>query len=306
MRPRSVRRLTSVSALECRQLLAGNVQAELVSGVVTITGDRSKNEINLFSDGSGVHVVSVNGTKLNGITNSELLFATPAEVLIDLKEGNDILSVGSFTGGSISVQMGSGNDIASFSAVTVSSGFSADGGTGNDFLSLDDDNGPNALTGFVLLSGGDGNDILQNVGSVVTGNFSIFGGKGNDSMGWARGSATQFCSFIANEGNDKMAVAGVTGTEFSAEGRAGNDLLGVENSTFTTRATFDLGTGTDALLTNANTFAGVNRIGGDGKDTLFGINDTVTGDNLTSGFEVFPTNVTSLVQKLTSAFPFFV
>lgn len=308
MRRNSVRCLTTVSALESRQLLAGNVQAELINGEVTITGDRSKNEINLFSDGSGLHVVAVNGTKLNGVANSEVVFAVADNVVIDLLEGNDILSVGSFVGGSLSVQMGSGSDVAAFSAVTITAGFNLDGGTGGDFLSLDDDNGPNTLTGLVFLLGGDGNDLIQNVGSAITGNFTIVGGKGNDSLGWAQGSATQFSFINGGEGGDKIAVTNVTVTEFIVESREGNDLVGVKNSTFTTRAKFDLGAGKDALLTNGNTFAAVDRQGGDGTDSLFGIGDSITngGDDLTSGFELFPTNVTSLVQKLTNVFPFFV
>ncbi len=103
-------------------------------------GDRSKNDIQLFTDGSGLHVVAQNGTSLNGVLNGSLVFGTFDQVVVDLQAGNDTLSVGNFAGGDITVQMGTGNDFAAFSAVTAGS-LIADGGTGNDFISLDDDNG---------------------------------------------------------------------------------------------------------------------------------------------------------------------
>ncbi len=306
MRRNSAYRLPVVSALENRQLLAGNVLASFANFTVTVTGDRSKNEIQLFTDANGLHVVAQNGTSLNGVLNGSLVFGTFDQVVVDLQAGNDSLSVGNFVGGGITVQMGTGNDFAAFSAVTGDS-LVVDGGTGNDFISLDDDNGVNTFSGFVTLLGNDGNDTVQNIGTTMQGNFNLSGGKGNDNLGWAGGGATSFSHVTSGTGNDRIALASVnvpSGFTFSDQG--GNDLIGIQDSVFGSTATFSLGSGNDALIAKGNTFASVDRLGGSGRDTLFLVDETTSGIVSSLEFEVFPNSVIDLVQKLTAVLPFFV
>lgn len=306
LRRNSENRLPVVSALENRQLLAGNVQASFANFTVTMTGDRAKNDIQLFTDGSGLHVVAQNGTSLNGVLNGSLVFGTFDQVVVDLQAGNDALSVGNFAGGGITVQMGTGNDFAAFSAVTGDS-LVVDGGTGNDFISLDDDNGVNTFSGFVTLLGSDGNDTVQNIGTTMQGNFNLSGGKGNDNLGWAGGGATSFSHVTSGTGNDKIALTGVNvPSGFTFLDEAGNDLIGIQNSVFGSTATFSLGSGNDALIAEGNTYNIVDRQGGSGRDTLFLTGETVSGNNQSLEFEVFPNSVVDLVQKLTIVLPFFV
>ncbi len=312
MRRASQNRLFAISTLEHRQLLSGgNVRAGLVGGTLTITGDNSANEVAVEQTTEGLRVRTISGTKLNGTTNGILTFVNPTQTTIDLKGGNDRLTLGDYLGGGVSVQMGAGHDQVNLSGINTDGDLKIDLGAGNDGLAAHlggvSHTDANVVGGNVTLLGGAGGDrmILESLNALN--NLTLDAGADNDVVLLGSGSTNGTTSVLLGNGNDVASLANRTSRGlFSLTAAAGDDLVGVIHCEFQQPATFDLGVGKDALLTSTNLFlANVTRAGGTGNDTLYSTADSFSADRTVTGFEILPTTqsqVQSLLNKLNLAF----
>ncbi len=311
MRRASQQCISPISALESRQLLAGSVQATVTGGSLKITGDLFANEISIDQTVSGLRVRASGGTRLNGTTNGELFFINPTLTTIDLKAGNDQLTLASFLGGGVSVQMGHGNDQLVLSGITTDGDLVVDLGYGNDGLlaksggPLSSD--PNVVGGNVRLLGNVGDDrmVVQSLNALR--NLTLDSGVGNDTVLLGSGSTDGTSSILLGTGNDILSIGARTSRGlFSMNAGSGDDLVGSQSARFLEAATFDMGIGKDALLSQLNTFqANVTRAGGFGIDTLFASGDTLFAGNTISGFETQPTTVApvqTLLNRMQATF----
>ncbi len=310
MRRRSLRSEVVVT-LECRRLLAGNVRAVLSGSTLTVTGDNSNNDVAIEQTVDGLRVRAFGGTKLNGIVNGAILMSNRTEMTVDLKGGNDRLNLSDYLGGDVSVQMGSGNDTLTLSAITTDGDLVVDLNSGNDRLEanlggeLQVDT--NVVGGNCSLLGGSGNENILIRALNVLGHLSIDASSGNDNVGVGSGRTNGTTSILLGEGNDNAGLENRTSAgTFSLNAGNGNDLVGAQGLVMQEAAIIDLGNGKDALLTQGNSFMGnLTREGGTGIDTHFSLNDTHFAANNITGFEVLapsPAIIAPLVLRLQTLF----
>ena len=315
MRRASRNRSLTLSALEVRQMLAGNVVASVTGSTLKITGDNSANELAIAQTSEGLQVQALNGTKLNGVLNGVLTFSNPTQMNIDLLGGHDRLSLADFLGGGVSVKLGSGNDQLNLTGTSNDGAMVIELGSGNDSLAANlggpGSADPNVVGGNFTLLAGAGNDqlIIESLNALA--NLSLDAGAGQDVVLLGAGSTDGITNIALGAGNDIMAIPDRTSRGlFSLNAGAGDDLLGLRNGDYKQSTVFDMGAGKDALLSQFNTFEGnVTRLGGvgprDAIDTLYTASDSAFLDNTVTGFESLPTTeaaVSVLYTRLVNAF----
>ena len=185
-------------SLETRRLLAVNVDA--TGGVLTITGDKADNIINVTENLGAVHVetsslpegtiteqdfTGITAIKIIGAAGDDQIFYTGNSVGADIQgdnvsgnggdaggKGQDVISVDDEGTGSSTVNGGIGDDV-----ITVLRGNNThvNGGVGDDqiFINTSGDN-----TGSVIADGDQGKDTF----TVYAGTNTIDGGQGKDTL----------------------------------------------------------------------------------------------------------------------------
>jgi len=93
-RNRSARRALRVEALERRDLLAGNVTAQLVGSTLLLTGDALGNELVVASVTGGRIAVIGNTTTVNGSTSPFVTSRPVVSIVANLNGGNDGIGFG--------------------------------------------------------------------------------------------------------------------------------------------------------------------------------------------------------------------
>lgn len=131
---------SEVQRLEQKELPAGT--AVLNSGVLTITGSSSVNDIQVGQNANGKLEVTIDGRK--SLFNS----GSVNRIVVNAGAGNDTFRVQQGVSKPITLSMGDGNDFA----VTGPGNDVLNGGPGNDYL--------NAGSGADTLIGGPGADVM--------------------------------------------------------------------------------------------------------------------------------------------------
>jgi hypothetical protein len=148
-----------MEGLEARTMLAGNVTAEVVGGVLRITGDARGNEIRI-EDGPGASQSSyrvmgvrtevngedfieldgaVNGVRIDlGAGNDRLnISGNYMRVTVEMGRGNDsIYSADLLSNNPLTIRTGAGRDVVSLVAAAANNGALIETGTGQDFVGL--------------------------------------------------------------------------------------------------------------------------------------------------------------------------
>jgi hypothetical protein len=205
-RARVSRRRCSFEALESRQMMAGDVTAKISGGDLIIKGDSLGNGITIAA-GTTAGTVIVTGvtaggsaTTINGGTAAVTLSGFTDDLKIDLKDGDDNVSV---TGLTVSddgkIKAGKGDDTVNVSDTTFDDDFKTDLGDGDDSLTLDsvtvtshakieghhgDDDTTITDSTFSKLhvSLGRGDDTLTMSGTEVTARTKLNGKKGDNTF----------------------------------------------------------------------------------------------------------------------------
>jgi hypothetical protein len=265
-----------VETLESRCTPAGHVAAVLSGSTLVITGDAKDNAIQVEDSTGGVLVSGLSGTLINGAAWQT--FSGVSSLRIQMNQGNDQVylgGIGSLTlSGSLSVDLGAGDDQLTFINTSVGGSTSIKAGAGDDVVAV---NGGNTFNGSVLVDLAQGND---NFGTADTGPgpntfnkaLRIMGGAGNDVIfiqdsTWVGGTL----EFQGQAGGDGIIVASSTAKKLVIDTAAGDDQVQLASATVLTSATVLLGTGDDTLDVSGSTFGSTFFDGGPGSDTLFNV-----------------------------------
>ena len=170
--------------LEARHLLAGNVLATISQGDLYLTGDQAGNGVQISQLGTGSYKISGltwegAPTTING-QSSIIMNRLWSNLFVDLRQGNDALAIT--------------NAILPPSALVTP--------TSSQFRST-----TLTIPQDLVISGGDGNDILA-LGSVHVGrDLLIRAGRGADHIFVAHSTIQDDMAAAGEAGNDQLTVA---------------------------------------------------------------------------------------------------
>ena len=184
-------RTTAAEIFEAREMLAGNVSATLVDGVLTLSGDSRRNDLTVQIDSAGSVAFSSSNTTVNGQPAANVQFAGPiTDIAGSFGRGRDrvvIEGVVETTGdnafvlpvltGNISIDMGRGRDNLSIRGLQVDGELAANGGRHRDRVTVESVN-----AGSARVSGDRGRDTLAVRDVDVDGDINVSGGRGRDRM----------------------------------------------------------------------------------------------------------------------------
>ena len=195
MKPKHTTSISRFEALENRLALAGDVNAFAIGTVLHIRGDSEDNGVAVHSTSEGV--IEVTGLVRDGLAttineSASQTFTKIKDIVITLNDGDDALVITKLpVSGSISVQLGEGNDVLALGE------FDNSGDLVDDIV--DDLVGALTVKTSLLIDTGDGDDVI--VGRNVSArNFTLATGIGNDSVTFDRNG----------EPNDNDFIPGVT------------------------------------------------------------------------------------------------
>ena len=287
MRRMTTVRNNPVAALEARQLLAGAVTASLAAGTLTITGDNLDNKIFVDSIGGQLHVQAKAGTKINGVTDGEVLFALPTQTVVWLGGGNDDFRALGDLGGGLTVNGGNGNDTVGLFQIRLAKNLLVDIGSGNDMVfpswfSFNDTLiMPSVIAGSATIIGGSGVDAIYAHSLRLGGSLLVDLGNGNDVAQLWGGRIDQQTQISMGSGIDVMTSDGAEyNGSFTFQGGNGEDNVELMNNKFHGFFSIDLGNSEDGFKsTNDSFFGGGYVSGGNGFDHLISKFDqlSVTG-----------------------------
>jgi VCBS repeat-containing protein len=270
----------AIEKLEDRTLLAGNVVVSLAaSGLLTVRGDQSANNIAITQTASGLQVASTDSgaTEINGGAGPFTASSTVKSISIALKGGNNTLQVGDPSGipldltGSLVISATSGNNTITIANVQIGKGLSITAGRGNNIIVIggtSTTSGQNPLTDVdlgsvsvgtnLIVSAGSGNDAVSVVNVSVDGKLSIGVGSGDDDvslMSSDKDSISKSLVVSAGSGPDNVLIVGYTvDGNVMIDTRQGADTIGTFSDTFDHPVTVQGGGGSNTYLTNSSDF----------------------------------------------------
>lgn len=194
--------------LEDRQMLAGDVEVVARHGDVVVTGDNASNQVRVDTFYGQIRVTGINGTRVNGVTNGVSYQSISDDLKINLKHGDNQLTLGSEAmmlniPDDLSVRTGNGADEIEAPNVFVGDDASFSMGHGFNQLRLSETGGygysvsddlkissPGATTviaswGVVddtRISTGHMNDVVLISETALAGSISISTKGGNDTI----------------------------------------------------------------------------------------------------------------------------
>jgi len=270
-----------VETLESRCTPAGHVAAVLSGSTLVITGDAKDNAIQVEDSTGGVLVSGLSGTLINGLAS--VTFSGVSSLRIQMNQGNDVVYLGVDPGslnlsGSLSVDLGAGDDQLTFINTYVGGSTSIKAGTGDDVVAV---NGGNTFNGSVLVDLAQGGDNFATADTGPGPNafnkaLRILGGAGNDVIFIQ--DSTQVggtLEFQGQAGDDGIIVANSTAKKLVIDTAAGNDYVQLASATVLTSATVLLGTGDDWLDVSFSTFGSTYFDGGPGTDMLSNLGNSL-------------------------------
>ncbi len=139
-----------------KSALAGDVVAENKNGKVVVTGSDGADALSFQIVGTGFQLTPGAGTTVNGAIMTFEIPAPTKDVLVDLKDGNDVLTcVASSYPRGMRVKLGGGEDIITI-AGTFERGVRIDGGPGADTIAA---GGVTTGKDFVVDGGAEGCEV---------------------------------------------------------------------------------------------------------------------------------------------------
>jgi hypothetical protein len=182
----------SFERLEDRQLMAGDVTAQIIKGDLVIRGDDFDNGITITA-GSVAGTIVVTGvsaggaaTRVNGTANGAVTLAGfTDDFKIKMKGGNDTVAITSLTvRDSFKLKLGKGNDTATLTSVTVADDAKITGKRGNDSVTI-----TNSVFEELGVKMGRDNDVLSIAGTTVHDKTKLKGGRGANSLATGAGNS---------------------------------------------------------------------------------------------------------------------
>ncbi|MGD9635504.1 MAG: hypothetical protein AB7G28_02960 [Pirellulales bacterium] len=175
----------SFERLEERQMLAGDVTAQIIKGDLVIRGDDFDNGITITA-GTVAGTIVVTGvsaggaaTRVNGTANGAItLSGFSDDFKIKMKGGNDTVTITGLTvRDSLKLKLGQGNDTATFTSVTVLDDAKIKCNYGDDRVTI-----TNSVFEELGVKLGSNNDVLSITGTTVNDKTKLKGGRGSNGL----------------------------------------------------------------------------------------------------------------------------
>ena len=271
-------------ALESRTLLAGNVEATLVDGDLSLEGDSDDNSVEILVEGEDLVVRGLDGTTINGLTDDFVIeagstsFAGSVDAMLGAGADTFLVTGPLTIGGSIDSTDVSGAGQFALTDATIEGDVAVQSASAADVVSL-----LNAtIDGDMTLRMGNGRNFVSLLDSSVSGKLDVRTGNRNDVVLL---EATTVGSLCAQTGAwiDDVILRDVTveGDFFAATGSE-RDFVLIEDSSVAGDTQVWMWQASDLFVTQGTVeFSGDLLIGG-----ILGRNDTVElSDETTVGGE---------------------
>src|SRR5690349_15576548 len=175
VRRRSGSRVCAFESLETRQMMAGDVTAQIHNGNLIIKGDSSDNTIAVTQSGTTITVTGTS-TTVNSSTSAAVLTGFTGKIKIKMKDGADSVTLTGLTTTKLDVEMGDGNNTLDIENCTVNGKTELEGEKGNNTFKIDtktttgEETAPSSrFNGKLDIDLHRGNDTLQLLNATVTG-----------------------------------------------------------------------------------------------------------------------------------------
>ena len=272
-----------VEILEPRALLAGDVRVSFNGGNVRVEGDEADNVIRVRKDASRVVIEGLEGTTINGASDTVVLFNDPSNLT-----------------GRLWIYMNGGNDKAVIAnGLTAQKGFRLYGGDGDDTLSavgttfqalagLYGDNGKDTISvqdctinGDLDIQTHDGDDLVSVTDTTIAGGALVGTGDDNDRISLNNVSGSGLVKVRSGRGDDSVIIQNsVRDGDFSVITRTGQDAVVLLQNTLSGSVVIRTGVQNDAVqFREGNTFNGPVRVNG-GKNRSNDFGDITGGDQV--------------------------
>jgi hypothetical protein len=215
-----------LETMEGRRMLAGNVTASIVGGVLVVQGDNKSNAIVIAAHSTvNTTVTPAPGTTVNGDGTATFVGTPP--IVVDMGNGDDSVTFVDLDFQRVSVTTGNGNDRVigdvDGSGPNIFSTLRIDTGNGDDFVHL---GGSTGVASDLTIVTGNGDDTVELVDATgVGGNMNIVTGNGDDRIRLA-GSFAIDGSLTLNGGSGFDVLDASSGT-FTIGGAI--TVLGIES-----------------------------------------------------------------------------
>lgn len=287
-------RVRGFEALESRQLMAGDINFNLVGGNLTLTGDNQANGIvvrqvgfnKLLLVGAGSTIKGQPFQVVNGVSGNVQFNMNGGNDFVIIDDGDKLLSVPAGAPTTFQrpvffkdliLNMGDGADAVEIDGVTVNIKLKVDGGFGTqaDQVKVNDTRvigaGLGDFTPRIEIDTNGGNDFVRLVDSVFNGLADIDTGAENDTLEMTNVAVETLGDLKINTqaGNDFVKLDQVIVRD-DLELKAGNgdDQVQILRSTVADILDVELGAGNDLLLLFGNSAKKADLDGQTGQDKL--------------------------------------
>jgi len=246
-----------LESLENRNLMAGDVAANVLGGTLFLSGDQEANGVVLSStaeDGQFIVAgIDAGGeaTTINGEVSPLVIDDAIRRVVIRTGDGDDVVKVPHMQlTGWMNVRTGRGDDTvkigdaeADAALVNIRRGLNVNLGIGDDEAAIG-----NTRARWLRVNGGTGDDSIHVKDARVRRGLRIAGRSGSDDIRLNNVTARNI-GISGGADNDTVSVAATRATRLSVQMGFGDDQLSVHDSKFR-RTGLRGGVGTDALRTD--------------------------------------------------------
>jgi len=285
MRKTTNSRRISLEMLERRSLLAGNITALVDGGSLVLTGDATANGVAIHQADTGKYVVSGFGldgsaTLINGMNSPQVFSNITADLVIDLRDGDDVLvlsnnaaqrqsladQLSGGTAGTIAASpVATNTNTVSANQVAVPRNLQIQTGADDDGVALNVNVG-GASGGYAVVSTGAGADTLLVKTSTFQRNLAFDTGDGADVVGISKTHVHDSLFATLGIGSDKFAMSGSSARAISVNASDGADTVQILTSSSTEETAVSTGGGNDRLTINGLNAANLSVLTGAGDD----------------------------------------
>lgn len=245
---RSARRTLRIESLERREVLAGNVAAQLVGSTLTLTGDALANQLMVSSVAGGRFAVIGGGTTINGSQDSFVTSRPVTSIVANFGGGDDLVGFGN-DAQVFARQLGFFGYTDPFDVASVQAAIDAVAAGATVFT----------LRGNLAVTTGDGADGV--------GIFGTIGGSVAASLGSAPPVEGVYNGFMIGDWVDPF-VSRVAGGVSIVDG-AQNCRVFLWNAAVAGDAAANLGNGENVFILDGSSVGSLTFVGGNGADDVF-------------------------------------
>jgi hypothetical protein len=207
-----------IERLEARQLMAGNVTAEIIDGDLIVTGDGLDNRISIYAGGlhPGVHGENTADglpTSINGAANGNFNFdGLTGDVVVRMGAGRDFALIEGYFPGAVGIDGGMGDDtVWSTYGTSIAGNLIIDAGPGTNSIQLSGrimrpswDPGNLRIGGSLIITGGEQRDQIVVEQALVANDLVINAGAGPDSVDSRWIIVGNFAGIDSGPGDDEI------------------------------------------------------------------------------------------------------